>query len=102
MESEMSKVKVIAIEPFNGNAVGAVIEVSEREAGQLVQKRLAKMQAPHSNKMRAASENKAVPSKAAGEARRSSASRAAQASPQTTANPSGTGARRGRPKKTAG
>ena len=95
-ECDMSKVKVVAVEPFNGNNVGAVVEVSEREAAQLVQKRLAKMQAPHSNKMRAASENKAVPSKAAGEAQRSSASRAAQASPQTTAKPSPTGARRGR------
>jgi len=98
----MSQVKVIAVEPFDGYPMGAEVSVSERVAEQLIKKGLAKMQAPHSNKMRAASENKAVPSKAAGEAQRSSASRAAQASRQTTANPSGTGARRGRPKKTAG
>lgn len=98
----MSKVKVVAIEPFNGFGVGAIVEVSEREAAQLVQKRLARMAAPHSNKMRADREDKGDPSKAAGEAQQSSALRAAQASQQTTAKQSGNGKPRGRPKKTAG
>lgn len=85
------KVTVIAVEPFDGNQPGARVEVSERQAKQLIQKGLAKMQAPHSNKMKPAPENKANPSPAAGEARPSSASRAARASRQTTAKPSGRG-----------
>ena len=84
--------KVIAIEPFDGNQPGAEVEVTERQAQQLVEKRLAKMRKPVSNKMRAEPENKANPSPAVGKGRRSSASPAARVSRRTTAKKSGRGA----------
>ncbi len=86
-------VTVIAVEPFDGNQPGARVDVSERQAAQLIGKGLAKMQAPHSNKMKLAPENKANPSQAAGEAQPSSALRAARVSPKTTATPSADGAK---------
>ena len=44
---------------LDGPRPGAHVTVSERQAQQLVAKGLAKMQAPHSNKMKVAQENKA-------------------------------------------
>jgi hypothetical protein len=87
----MSKVTVIAVEPCNTHRPGDEFDVSEREAEQLMAKGLVKMKAPHSNKMAAPLDNKANPTQAAGGARRSSASRAAQASLLTTASVSATG-----------
>lgn len=89
----MSNVKVVAIEPVNGRNIGERFDVSEREAQQLVEKRLVKIAAPASNKMKAAPENKANPSPAVGKAPASSASPAARVSRQTTAKKSGAGAK---------
>lgn len=85
--------KVIAIEPVNGKQIGEELEVSEREAQQMVDKGLVKMLGDVQNKMKAAPANKAAanPSKAAGEATTSSASRAARASVSKTAKKSGAG-----------
>lgn len=91
------KVIVTAIQPFNSHKPGDVFELSEREAAQAEAKGLVKMQVPVSNKMKVEPENKANPSPAGGEGVRSSASPAARVSQQTTARPSGTGRRRGRP-----
>ncbi len=90
----MTTVKVTAIEPFNNHRPGDVVEVTEREAKQLVDKRLAKMAVEPSNKMAPDAErgNKANPSPAAGEASRSSASPAVPASAKTTAKKSAGGA----------
>lgn len=84
-------VKIICLEPINGHQAGVELEVSEREAKQLVGKRLAKMAVEPSNKMAEQGENKANPSPAAGAARRSSASPAARASAKTTSKPSPAG-----------
>lgn len=84
----MSKVNVVAIEPVNGHGPGARFEVSEREARQLEAKRLVKMDAPVSNKMKPQAENKANPSPAAGKAQTSSALPAARASARKTATKS--------------
>lgn len=91
----MSKVEVVAIEPFNSKRPGEKFELTEREAQQAIDKGLVKMLGPHCNKMRAEPANKGgaqVPPKAAGGATQSSASRAAPASRKTTAKPSGAGA----------
>jgi hypothetical protein len=92
----MSDVTVIAVEPFNGYARGAEVTVSDREAKQLIDKKLAKMKGPASNKMKVAPENKANPSPAAGRARTSSASPVARASAKKTATKSAAGARKRR------
>lgn len=103
----MSKVSVTAIEPFDGNNPGARVDVSLRQARQLVERGLAKMSVPASNKMRPAPANKANPTQAVGEALPSSALPAVPALQQTTATTSGSGNRRGRkprssPSTTAG
>lgn len=90
----MSTVNVVALEPVNGKHPGESFEVTEREAEQLVGKRLVKLAGPTENKMAAPAENKANPSPAAGEAKPSSASRAARVSPKKTAKPSGVGSRK--------
>lgn len=93
----MSTVKVIAIEPCNQHRPGDRFETSEHEARELVAAGLVKMALAPANKMMPDPINKAHPSPAAGEAQMSSALPAAQVLPQTTAAPSKTGARRGRP-----
>lgn len=92
----MSLVKIRALDAFDGHQPGDSIEVTERQAAQLIQKGLAKMDGPVRNKMAQAPANKANPSPAAGMEQQSSASQAAQASPKTTANTSATGRGRGR------
>lgn len=89
----MSTVQVIAVEPFDGHQPGAKVDVTERQAEQLIAKGLAKMSGPHSNKMKPAAENKACPSKAAGQGRTSSASPAARRSRSTTATASDDGSK---------
>ena len=90
----MSMVRLVAIEPCNQHAPGTDFLATEREAGQLVKRRLAKLAAPvPANKMMPPAANKANPSPAAGRVRPSSASPAARASVQTTAQPSPRGAR---------
>jgi hypothetical protein len=85
---------LIAIEPFDGHNPGARLnDVDERTARALIEKRLAKQAPAASNKMARKSENKANPSAAAGEVRRSSASPAARVSPARTASASARGAR---------
>ena len=84
----MSKVKMIAIDGCNGHQPGDSFEVSEREAQQLIAKRLAKMSAPVQNKMMPPAGNK----EAAGGVPPSSASPAARASRKTTATTSARGA----------
>lgn len=85
--------QIRAIEPFDGNQPGAIIEVSEPRGNQLIAKGLAKMYQPAQNKMAPVGQNKANPTVAAGPARRASASPAAQASPSRTAKPSARGGR---------
>jgi hypothetical protein len=89
----MSNVKVVAIEPVNGQTPGSRFEVSEREARQLIDKKLVKMDAPVSNKMKPQAENKANPSPAAGKAQTSSALPAARASAKKTVTKSVAGAK---------
>jgi len=84
-------VKMIAIEPCNQHRPGDEFEATEREADQLEARGLAKMATIPQNKMAQPSENKGNPSQAAGGATRSSASRAAKASPRTTAKKSDDG-----------
>lgn len=93
----MSLVKLMAIEPVNSHRPGDTFEAPEREANQLIQKGLAKMDAPVRNKMAQAPANKANPSPAAGRVQRSSASPVARASAKTTATRSNRGAQ---PEKT--
>lgn len=84
----MARVKVVAIEPVNAHRVGDEFEVSEREARQLEEKGLVKMLGDVQNKMAPAPVNKANPSKAAGEATKSSVSPAARVSVSKTARKS--------------
>lgn len=88
----MSTVQVIAVEPFDGHQPGAKVDVTERQAEQLINKGLAKMSAPHGTKVKPPLANKARPSKAAGQGRTPSASPAARRSAQKTANKSDDGA----------
>ena len=89
----MDSVKLIAIEPFDGNQPGQTLTVTERQADQLIAKGLAKKAAPeHANKMKPAPENKANPLQAVGRGRTSSASPAARPSQSRTARQSGSGA----------
>ena len=88
----MSLVRLIAVEPCNGHNPGEDFYATEREAKQLLQRRLVRMAVGSSNKMLPPPANKANPSPAAGEAPPSSASPAAPASVQTTAQLFGTGA----------
>lgn len=89
----MSTVRLLALQPVNSIRPGERFDASEREARQLIEKGLAKMDAPVKNKMMPPAGNK----QAAGEAQQSSASQAAPASRKTTANTSGAG---DRPKRT--
>lgn len=91
----MSRVTVTAIEPCDSYRPGDQWEVSESRAAELEAKGLVKVARPVSNKMRQPLANKRNPSKVAGETQPSSASQAAQASPQTTANESENGVPRG-------
>jgi len=100
----MSLVTLIAVEPCNGHNPGEDFQATEREAKQLLQRRLARMAVGSSNKMLPPPANKQNPSLAAGGAPLSSASPAAPASVQTTAQTSTAGARVARktaPRKTA-
>lgn len=85
--------KMIAIEPINRHCPGDEFETTAREADQLEAKGLAKRAQAPLNKMAPPSENKNNPSEAGGEARPSSASPPARASRETTAKPSGGGAK---------
>lgn len=89
----MSTVRLLAIEPVNSFRPGERFDVSEREARQLIEKGLAKMDGPVKNKMMPPAGNK----QAAGEAQQSSASQAAPASRKTTATKSENGEK---PKRT--
>ncbi|MGQ2994273.1 hypothetical protein [Variovorax sp.] len=84
----MTMVKMIAIDGCNGHQPGDQFLATEREAKQLVDKRLAKMAGPPKNKMMPPAGNKG----AVGEEPPSSASPAAPASRKTTANRSARGA----------
>lgn len=87
----MTMVRVKAIEPCDMHKPGAVFEVTERVARELVEKRLVKMLAPVQNKMAQPAKNKANPSPAAGRVQPSSASPVAHRSRRTTAKPSDAG-----------
>lgn len=80
----MSLVKMVTLDTINGKPAGAEIEVSEREAKQLEDRRLAMRGTDRENKMRAEPENKANPSPAAGKGSKLSASPAARASAKKT------------------
>jgi hypothetical protein len=83
-EFEMSLVKVIAVDSFDGLHPGDETDVPERQANQLVARGLAKMAAPPRNKMAAPALNKSNPTPAVGEEIESFASPAGHLSPQTT------------------
>jgi hypothetical protein len=82
--------KVIATQNFDGYRKGDEPDLPSHYAKAVVKKGLAKMAGPYENKMMGNLDNKG-PLPAAGAP--SSASQAAQASPQTTARPSAPGAR---------
>lgn len=90
--------KVLTLEPVNTYPPGVVIEVTEREGKQLIEKGLVKAAPVPQNKMAAEGANKDNPSPAAGSAPTSSASPAAPRSPRKTATRSAAGA----PKKSTG
>ncbi len=83
---------VIALDTFDDMREGMERDYPDHIADTLVSRGLAKMKPLLQNKMAQQSENKENPSAAVGAARPSSASPAAQASPQPTAKPSSSGA----------
>lgn len=93
----MSLVRVTAIEPCNNYRPGETFECSEREARELEAIGLVKLGLTPRNKMMPEPVNKSNPSPAAGMDAQLSASPVARVSQKTTAVPSKTGKRRGRP-----
>jgi hypothetical protein len=104
-ECEMSLIKVIALDSFDGFHPGDETDVPERQANQLVARGLAKMAAPPRNKMAPPALNKSSPTPAGGEDVQPFALPPAHLSQQATASLSGDGVpvKRGpgRPRKTA-
>lgn len=93
----MSTVRVVAIEPCNQHKPGDRFDTTEHEARELMRAGLVKMLVPAQNKMMPEPVNKQNPLQAAGAAQMLSASPVAPVSRKTTAAPSKTGKRRGRP-----
>lgn len=77
--------RIVALDNYDNVKEGDCYECPDAQAQKLIKKGLAKAGPVPQNKMAQPSSNKANPSPAAGEALLSSASQAAQASPQTTA-----------------
>ena len=81
-----------ALDTFDNRTEGEEFECSEHQAKQLIAKGLAKAGRVPQNKMAPPADDKRAPMPAAGEAQKSSASRAARVSRKTTAKPSDAGA----------
>jgi hypothetical protein len=84
-------VRVTAVQPHDGHQPGADYEVPERQANDLLKRRLVKMAPAVLNKMAQPAANKRNPISAAGKVPQSSASPAAPVLPQTIAKPSDVG-----------
>lgn len=77
--------RIVALDNYDNILEGTAYDCPDHQAQRLIAKGLAKAGPVPQNKMAQPSSNKANPSPAAGEGLPSSASQAAQASPQTTA-----------------
>jgi hypothetical protein len=77
--------RIVALDTYDNIQEGTAYDCPDHQAHKLIAKGLAKMGPIPQNKMAEPSSNKANPSPAAGEVQPSSASQAARASQQTTA-----------------
>jgi hypothetical protein len=93
--------RVIALDTHDGHREGDEYDVPEHRALKLIRKGLVKLGPLPCNKMAEACDNKENPTPAVGAAPIASFSPAAPVSQPPTLNASGTGRRRGRPRKTA-